>query len=243
MTSETKGRKRWLAILALALVCAGAIFLSIDMAPAPPPIVVLPSSYVIPKSPGPWPDRWIPRKAGWLWRIRYALFGRAKTVGLDNRYFRDTGSIESIAAKFSLGPPQTQSNGVSVWLLPESRFASLSTSTNHIGSMRVSTGDLMQSAGFVIEPHARSFAAYSLPRLKESGLDMIVDYVAGSTPTNGSAGGMLAQTNYAAAVRAQIPWNTALFLLDARNPDSNAERFGVLLVTGEYDAKGNKITH
>ena len=49
------------------------------------------------------------------------------------------------------------------------------------------------------------------------------------------------QTNFVAAVRAQLPYGKALFLLDERQPEAATNRFEFLITADEYDAKGNKI--
>jgi hypothetical protein len=49
------------------------------------------------------------------------------------------------------------------------------------------------------------------------------------------------QTNFLAAVRAQLLYGNALFLLDMRQPESAGNRIGILITADEYDAKGNKV--
>jgi hypothetical protein len=49
------------------------------------------------------------------------------------------------------------------------------------------------------------------------------------------------QTNLVAAVRAQLPYDKALFVLDVRQPQSGSNRLEIAITADEYDAKGNRV--
>src|SRR5580658_5870044 len=111
--------KKWIVALVLVLLVGILLFVCLDRPSALPPVTILPSTPLAVKS-GRWPDRWIPANWGWLHRACQFVFGHPRQVGINAQIIEDSETVASIVAQNSLGPPQAQSNGLAVWILPDS---------------------------------------------------------------------------------------------------------------------------
>jgi hypothetical protein len=258
-------RKR-LIVLVLVLVGGTLLFVIFDKPPVLPAVMILPPGPLVVKS-GRVPDRWIPAKWGWLHRVCEFFLGNPRQVGMAVKCIETSERVASIVARLSLGQPQAESNGVCVWILPEgtlrplqggSTISSIDSRANGRSSFfrpehplpppsrpaasgagsgstmvsmaRVITGDQSQAAVSVVDTSA-FHSADLYARLAQETVDLSTRLV---VTTNG-------QTNFITAMRAQLPYGQALFVLDVRQPESATNRMGFVITADEYDAKGNIV--
>jgi hypothetical protein len=140
-------------------------------------------------------------------------------------FMQDSGTAASVIAKNSLGPPQAEGNGVAAWILPDKPLKAPKSDADGMGGfaqqhkhvrMRIHNG---HSADLFIRPRSKGGADLSARVMVDSSM----------------------QTNFIAAVRAQLPYDKALFLLDVRQPESAGNRAEVLITTDEFVAKGSTM--
>ena len=181
------------------------------------------------------PDRWIPAKWHRLQQACRLVLGPPRQVGLDIQFDEVSETVASIVARNSLGPPQAQSNGVAGWILSQRTLQSLegAAKTNLVRSrtLILPTADQTEVR---LRNRRRNPIDYSgdlFSRLEKEKVDLSTHLIATSP----------AQSNFVAAVRAQIPYGKLLLVLDVRQPESATNRFEFLIAAYEVDAKGNII--
>jgi hypothetical protein len=211
--------RKWL--IAVALVSLGGIILvvCIDRPAALPAVVILPSTPLVVKS-GRVPDRWIPAKWTWLQKACQRVLGPPRTVWLDIQFREVQGTLKSIIAQNFLGQPLCESNGVAVWIVsarPRPRF---------IRDSPISAANLT-----VVKRTSFWETAEVFPRLKGETIDLSTLLIDASAT----------QTNFVAAIRAQLPYDKELFVLDVRRPEMATNRAGIWIAADEIDASGNKV--
>ena len=110
---------RLLGLILLVMLCAiGALFV-MRTPPYPPPVVIFSQPYVFPQPRRGLLDRIMPRNPAWawLWRLRYAVFGKTKSVTI-NTDFVELLNSEDLVAKLRLGGPEySGAEGLRVWRL------------------------------------------------------------------------------------------------------------------------------
>jgi hypothetical protein len=217
-------------LIALALVLLGGALLLVnfDRPPALPAVMILPPGPLVVQS-GRVPDRWIPAKWGWLHRACQFVFGPPRQVGFKIQFIENFGKVVSIVAQNSLSQPQAESNGLAVWILPESMLQRPNAAATILSAPRVITADRSQASVGIYG--IAGYRADLFPRLEKETVDL------SSRLTITSAG----QTNIVAALRAQLPYGQGLLVLDVRQPESAARRMEFVIMADEYDAKGNKL--
>jgi hypothetical protein len=110
----------------LLLLCASGIWWLKPTSALPPEVTVLPPDYSIPAPAPPAPDRWIPLKWGWLWRLRYAVLGKPAVVDVETRLIRFREMRPRQLQQLLDGrAPLVSSNGVRAWIIPETEIKSL----------------------------------------------------------------------------------------------------------------------
>ncbi len=218
--------QKWPVVLILVSLAGALIFIIIDGAPTVPAVLILPPGPLVVKS-GRVPDRWIPSK--WIWLRRACLFvlGHPREVEFNVERFESSETVAATIARNALGPPQAQSNGVAVWLLPDWAFRPpKGRLIKHMPRARMTTSDLGQGrVGF------GDCSADLFGRLQKRTLDLSTRLIVASA----------SETNFAAAARAQLPYGQALLVLDVRQPETVTNRFSFLVMADEIDAKGNKL--
>lgn len=80
-------------------------------------VSILPASHVIHAFPGPTLDRLIPARWGWLWKLRYAVFGKPASVEVEHLLFRFSPDVEEPFLDATTRPALVTSNGVSAWVM------------------------------------------------------------------------------------------------------------------------------
>ena len=221
-------RKR-LIVLALVVLGGMLLFVIIDKPPAVPAVMILPPGPLVLKS-GRVPDRWIPAKWGWLHRVCQFFLGAPRQVGFNVQCIETSETVASIAARLSLGQPQAQSNGVSVWILPDGTLRPIKGTGRMASMARVITGNQYQATVSVVDTSAiRSADLYA--RLEKEHIDLSTRLVVAAK----------GQTNFVAAMRAQLPYDHALFVLDVRQPDLATNRMEFVITADEMDPAGNIV--
>jgi hypothetical protein len=221
--------RKWLIALVLMLM-AGIVFVVwLDRPPALPAVVILPSTPLVVKS-GRVPDRWIPAQWTLLRRACQFVLGHPRQVGFDIQFIEASETVASIVAQNTLGQPLAQTNGWAVWILPGRTLQRSNAASTSRSAPRIITTDGMQasvmSGGTTDRYQADMFARLEKGTVALSSRLIVVS---------------AAQTNFIAAVRAQLPCNKALFLLDVRQPESASNRLEFLITADEYDARGNIV--
>ena len=215
--------RRWLIVLTLVLL--GAIFLSFDHPPAPPPVTILPPTPLAVKS-GRVPDRWIPRNWNWLRRVCWSVLGHERQVDLKVE-FSQTAEPLAVLEK-ALGQPQTESNGVAVWMVPESILRRPKDVATTVFAPEVTVNE-RRMARMTTSGSITNYQVDLFPLLEKETLDLSTRVLATS---NG-------QTNFVAALRAHIPYGKVLLLLDIRHPEAASSRLEILIRADESDPAGN----
>ena len=223
--------RKWL--ISLVLVLLGVILLVgiLGRPPALPPIIFLPPTSLPVKS-GRIPDRWIPAKWTWLQQACLFVLGAPKQVRFDLRFFDTVGSLTSIVATNFPGQRLSESNGVASCILPTSVRQRLERDSDVLAGPAIVTAE-HSAAGVGIGSASGSFVANVFADLVKETTDLSTQV----TITSGT------QTNFIAAVRAQLHDGEALFILDSRQPNAVTNRLGIWIEASEIDAKGNKVQH
>jgi hypothetical protein len=247
-------RPRWRIVLLilLTMLLIGLGRWAFHRPPPPPPaVIVFPLPYQIPSQKAPLPDRWIPRNWGWAWRLKEAALGRAKPITLGAAILDLSGPEETAPAYPPLRTPAyTNKNGLRIWILPDSEMARLRGSIHQalgyrlVSSPRVTTTDGGQASLFTGNsvPVGASQVNVGLvidllPRVRPDSTDLTTVITLSETVTNQpdlntqprQTSGISIRTNFAAAVRIQIPKGSGIFLLDTSEGQTNRKRIGVII--------------
>jgi hypothetical protein len=226
-------RKR---IIALVFVLLGGMILSavFDKAPVLPAVLILPSAPLAVKN-GRVPDRWIPANWTWLHRVSRFLFGPPKRVGYTVSFIVNSEAVDSIVNPKSLGQPLAQSNGLAIWIVPDNLlqrpWSTADLVATSIGQPNIDNAERLSNSRCRIGDGEDGYSETLYSRLGKETADLWSRLVVTSW----------SQTNCIAAVRSQLPYGRALFILGVRQPGSESNRFGFLITADEYDAKGNKV--
>jgi len=179
------------------------------------------------------PDRWIPKKWIWLQRVCLFVFGPPRQVSY-YVYLRETSeAVASIGAQYSLGQPGANSNGLAVWILPNSLLPLLKDSKHTIengctAADQTETGTATAIGGDIPFGYIVSFFA----RLGKGTIDL-------STRLSGDFKG---KETLFANVRAQLAYGQALLVLDDRHGHSPTHCLEIIITANEIDAKGNIVS-
>jgi hypothetical protein len=221
--------RKWLIVLVLALLGGMLLVVCLDRPPALPAVIILSPAPLAVKS-GRVPDRWIPANWTWLQRACRFVLGAPKQIGYDIQFIEASETVDSILAQNSLGQPQAQSNGLAVWILPVETMQQPKGASTTLCAPRVLTADRME-ARLMFGSTTDSYSADMFAHLQKETFDLSTDLIVTSA----------GQTNFVAAMRAQLPFANALFILDVRQPASATNRLEILITADEYDATGNKV--
>jgi hypothetical protein len=222
-------RKRLIGLVLALLGGTLLLIFIVDKPPALPAVMILPSGPLALKS-GRVPDRWIPAIWVLLHRACEFFLGPPRQVGIAVQRIETSETVASVVARLSLGQPQAQSNGVSVWILPESTLVAPKGAATITSMARITVAE-QQNAGVRMIDKAASYSADFFSRLERETIDLSSRLI---VTANG-------QTNFLAGLRAQLPYGHALLVLDVRHPESPTNRMEFVITADEYDAKGNKV--
>jgi hypothetical protein len=222
---------RWVAVLVFVIALLVALRLRNS---EPLPIVV--QSPVTPITHNPWPDRWIPRSWGWMWRLRDSVFGPRTTVNLQAQVLR-FAEPAMLGQLNDLPPPTLATNGLRLWTLNPSDFENTSAffrGTNqlksHMFSPRITTADGIVASAF--SGHSVPLAGGStevgfrfqvlpLTRKRKTELTLNVKWteVMERQSADASTNGPTLRTNLWQTIRAQVPLGHGFLLMQPPGDD------------------------
>jgi hypothetical protein len=221
--------RKWLISLVLVLLGVIVLVVILRRPPALPPIIFLPPTS-LPMKSGRIPDRWIPAKWTWLQRACLFVLGPPKQVRFDIRFLNIGGSLTSIVTRDFPGQPLSESNGVATCILPATTRQKLELDSEVLAAPRIVTAE-DREAGAGMGMASGSYVANVFAEFRKGTTDL-------STRAFITLG---TQTNFNAAVRAQLHDSEALFILDARQPNKVTNRVGIWIEASEIDATGNRV--
>lgn len=217
----------------------------------PPEVVILPANDSIKSPPMPIPDRWIPMKWGWLWRLRYAVLGKPAMIEVYSTIVRLTEPANpELSAALSSYQSLTESNGVRVWVLPETELRALRQHLEGIegyeaiASPRIISGHTVQAnmlltttvaIGDAQLPVGVFFNCLTHARGKTVDLTAAVTHSEAVTKLPATAASeVLANatrihTNLTVAAKMQIPPGFGAFLMETNHADPAGRRVGIFV--------------
>ena len=236
-----------LVVLVIVSVCLVSFFRLLPPAPA----IVIPLHNGIPTQKPTLPERWIPPTWGWLWRLKESVLGRRKVITLNTTIIDCEGLSNFVASALSLWEPHfTDTNGLQVWILGDRELDALrrrlerTPGNNVLSSPRVTTADgiearLSDSTMISIDGTQRDAGVVVdfLPRFRRDVTDLFalishsgaVTNQAATTTGMPQANLVAIRTNFAAAVRIQIPKGSGVFLLGNEHGVTNGKSIGVII--------------
>jgi hypothetical protein len=248
-TMKLFSRSRWwmLAVVAgLGLALGPALLLRTPPLP-PPPIIVMRPPYALSRQQTPLLERWLPRAASfWVWRLKRLVLGKLQVINVSGCVVRlgedAAGVISEVAGKQDF----TETNGVRVWLLPNTQLDQLRLRLQPIAgnemvfSPRISTADGIQASMFVGSQMVLQGVTNQvgsvldcLVRVRKQvnelttaiSLTEVVTNDAG--PSNTSVA--IIKTNLDLAARLQVPKGSGVLILDTRADGENRKRMAFIL--------------
>jgi hypothetical protein len=245
-------RRFWAFILSLIACVLAAMFLLRGRQPRPPPIIIFAQPYSFLHQKPSLFDRLLPQNPSWawLWRMRYAVLGKPKSLTIDSAIVEFTSSADPLQNLSLRAPDSAGPGGVQVWLLDNAELKAVRRrlqegASQNIMSHQVATGDRTESsifAGFTMLVDGAQipvgFSGQYSPRLRENLVDLTVALQQSETVTNeppvrssapGATKGLSVRTNLTVAGRFQIPKDAAIFLISGCQGQVNSNRFGVVI--------------
>jgi len=215
-----KKRIFWIA-LAAAVSLAIALCLLFEH-PEPPSVLLLPE--MVSLKYNPLPDRWIPAKWGWLWRMRDFLLGKRLPVSINAQFVRLS---DSALQTWQRPVPALATHNLQIWILDATHLAGLqkllSATAVLLASPNSVTANGIQARLFVGKsvPINGGFSDAGLsidvlPRVQKHRTDLalIMKLTEAAVADDATKGGLLVvQTNLMTAIRAQIPIGNGLFIV------------------------------
>lgn len=194
----------------------------------------------------PLPDRWIPMTWGWLWKLRYALLGKAPAFDIETRLVFFDGPGEQLLQETLNGHPQlAASNGVSAWILPEKKLIALGHRVepeynSHVARMTLGQGVLARmsmTTTVAIEgtqvPVGETIS--SAIRKHRGSIELTGSFNSWEAVTNASTRSsdpnevITLHTNLTLAAKMNIPPGKGVFLYDTNRADAHHSGIGVLI--------------
>ena len=250
-------KRRWLILSPILLACIALVALLVPghNTPPPAPVIIMSRPYTIPAPHVGLLDRVMPVSPSWawLWRIRYALFGRTKTINLNSTIIDFTGSASSaLADVLPTNPDYVGSDGLRVWRLREAEVHGLRQLFKEepdqiVTSSRMATGDKVDTSLYCGNSalvngtqQQVGLSARVLPSIRQETTDLTAVFCFSEAMTNPPvAGGAVSiQTNFEFAGRFQLPKGMAGLLVLPPVPGStNHKRLGLFLTSNVSQPK------
>lgn len=146
--ASTFGRRRLVVFTLLLLSTIAVLVLR------RPPVKAEAQIFPMPEKPPSYPlnplDRWIPMKWGWLWKIRYAIFGYNPNIHV-SPILADLSKISqgALASVLPTIQPLAQTNGMQVWILPPDEYEALQmrlvSNASQVSTVSLTTGPWVQA--------------------------------------------------------------------------------------------------
>jgi hypothetical protein len=149
---QPKRRRLFLALMVVACFLIVGFLMGLGLTqhqtpPAPAPIIVMNKPYVIPAPKVSLLDRVMPggRSWGWLWKLRYTLLGKTRTIDLKSEFI-DVTDLDPSAVVPRDQPDLTSEDVLQVWRVKETEIKALRQLPKEkpekiVASPRVTTGN------------------------------------------------------------------------------------------------------
>lgn len=211
-------------------------------------VSILPASHVIHAFPGPTLDRLIPARWGWLWKLRYAVFGKPASVEVEHVLFRFGPDVEGLFPDVSARPAFTTSNGISAWVMDledatklKKQFSEQPGVESRVGRVSLGAGvvaTISSSAGTPVpgEPVPAGASATYAVRPRGGGVEIRGAFVGWEVAANLSTEATEAfrefplETNLTMAASMFVPEGRAIYLQTARTNLGRGTRAAVLIL-------------
>lgn len=211
-------------------------------------VSILPASHVIHAFPGPALDRLIPARWGWLWKLRYAVFGKPASVEVEHVLFRFSPDVEGPFLDASARPALVTSNGVSAWVMEledatklKKRFAEQPGVESRVGRVSLGAGvvaTISSSAGTPVPgaPVPAGTSATYAVRPRGGGVEIRGAFVGWEVAATLSTEATEAfrefplETNLMMAASMFVPEGRAVYLQSARTNLGRGTRAAVLIL-------------
>jgi hypothetical protein len=212
------------------------------------PIILFPPGYQIPTQGRNILDRVMPYgpSGNWLWKVRYALFGRTKVIHIGATFFDFPKS--GLRVIEDLPPDLATPDGLQIWRLSGSQVSMLKIQAQNfvLSTPGIITGNNVR-AGMVAGssvlgiPRTVGVNIDVLPSMRRDTMDLIGVYSFSEAITNPSSPpAILIRTNFEFAARIQLPPEVGGILVLAPPPTSpNQPRIGLILTAGPAELKKN----
>lgn len=249
--SRVKRIGRRVALLVLALVCASVVWFFIPNPVPPPGVTILPLDHSIRSQELPLPDRWIPPTWGWLWRLRYALFGKPAVIQIRSDFVCLARSSDGRLTNALRGhEPLAATNGVRAWILPDGELRALRDCLEGlegyevIASPRVTSGhgvqaNLVQTSNVSIDgaqvPVGVFFNCMTCARDKTTELVAAITHSEAVTDRTATVAAAVLgnatriRTNVALTAKMRIPPGNGVFLLDTNRVTPRGRLVGIFI--------------
>lgn len=211
-------------------------------------VTILPSSHAIDALPGPALDRLIPARWGWLWKLRYAVFGKPTSVEVEHTLIQFGPDVEGSFLDVTARPALVTSNGVSAWVMEledatnlmkrfkeqpgvKSRVGRVSLGTGVVATISSSTGTPFPGAPF----SAGTSATYAV-RPRGGGVEIRGAFASWEMGTNSNAEVQREapvfplDTNFTMAASMFVPEGMAVYLHTERAEPGRGRRAAVLIL-------------
>ena len=231
-----------------------------DLPPPPAPVVIMSRPYMIQAPRIGLLDRVMPsgRSWAWLWKIRYALFGRIKAVNVNTSIIDFTGSDSWVTTILPANPDFIGADGLRVWRLREHEVRGLRELFKErpdqiVASCGIATGDKVECSvysGISVPINGTQqpigLSARVLPSIRNGTTDLTAIFSFSEALTNtaisidegSGAGRIVIKTNFDLGGRFQLPREMAsLFILPAAPASTNQKRVGLLLTSDQPQSK------
>jgi hypothetical protein len=243
-------------LFSLLLILSGAmLFLALRPAERAPiaRVIVMPLPYSIPRQKVSLFDRWMPRQASWnwLWHLRDTIAGRPSAFNLRTTVLDFAGPGEAFLTNHPLpAPTYTGEKGLKIWLLSGAEQRALESNLSRNGGPEilstpgistVSGGQacLMSTESLHINgvPTTGGLVIDLLPNVHSKATDLttlisLTEVVRDPLSASGGSPGpetVSVRTNFAAAMRLQVPKGSGVFVLQGKPATPNGKHIGLLL--------------
>jgi hypothetical protein len=239
----------WLTLILIACIVAFVVEhrRHADQTPPSAIVMIFGPGYKIPKrtSGGSILDRVMPlgRSWEWLWKLRYALFGKGQIVSVNNTLFNFEPSDLSMLSSLREQPDLTATNGMRIWRVNEDELHSLQQHMNNkpdqiLASAGIISGVSSECSMFTGQslpvnrmPQNVGLSVNLLPSLHKQAIDLTLVYSFSEAITNTATSTVDSVfTNFEFAARIQLPREMAgVFVLASKPWGSNQKQVALLL--------------
>ncbi|HSU55698.1 MAG TPA: hypothetical protein VLT36_16700 [Candidatus Dormibacteraeota bacterium] len=190
-----------------------------------PAIELLPVSYKISQQKLPIPDRWIPMKWGWMWRLKEIVVGKARQISLQITVLHlaapSATQVPEQATTFEFSkPPDFVHENLRIWLLPNAQLAEVlkrlsRTNRTRLGQRAgIMTADGIQAVLSMGGTGSQQLILDVFPRVFRDSFELTSICQSLDSGSNTLAAAVV-NTNLSVATRIRLPRDSGFFLLQS----------------------------